>query len=376
MAASSAAQNPAMPPPPSSIAGVAGGLRTDTPTPPPPKTLRGLNKPKCIQCGNVARSRCPYQSCKSCCSKAQNPCHIHVLKANATFPEKNPPSSSPIFSQQATESSSSGSSLRVASLRQLSNNFSQFNNVQMPLRSKKPLTRKDAAAINEWRFAKLKEFKDQLIEVENESFDRYMQNVSLLEEAFAVEFLAKGSGQDESSTSISSLTCGEEKSFVFSEMKLKLKANPVRKENLRKRIHGVIDQGLRKLQKLELNNQANFSVAQGALNDKPKINGFQVERALIIHDLNEKLNKARNEEDLKSCLDMQAQLISQHVGSGATVAENTKPSLPAHAAEDDKKRGSGSAFALPKSVSTAEIDQETLSIISARFSSLEQIENL
>lgn len=23
----------------------------------PPKTLRGLNKPKCIQCGNVARSR-------------------------------------------------------------------------------------------------------------------------------------------------------------------------------------------------------------------------------------------------------------------------------------------------------------------------------
>ncbi|GAB2221547.1 hypothetical protein Droror1_Dr00012731 [Drosera rotundifolia] len=40
-------------------------------------TQRGLNKPKCIKCSNVARSRCPYQSCKSCCSKAQNPCHIH-----------------------------------------------------------------------------------------------------------------------------------------------------------------------------------------------------------------------------------------------------------------------------------------------------------
>ncbi|CAN1748511.1 hypothetical protein LINPERHAP1_LOCUS3427 [Linum perenne] len=46
-----------------------------------PKTLRGLNKPKCIQCGNVARSRCPYQSCKSCCSKAQNPCHIHGMRS-------------------------------------------------------------------------------------------------------------------------------------------------------------------------------------------------------------------------------------------------------------------------------------------------------
>ncbi|XP_030524891.1 uncharacterized protein LOC115737071 [Rhodamnia argentea] len=369
MAASSAAHNATAP---ASIAGVAGGNRTEA----PPKTLRGLNKPKCIQCGNVARSRCPYQSCKSCCSKAQNPCHIHVLKANATFPDKTPPSSSPIFSQQATEQSPSGSSLRVASLRQLSNNFSQFNNVQMPLRTKKPLTRKDAAAINEWRFAKLKEFKDRHIEVEDESFDRYMQNVSLLEDVFALESLAEGSGQDESPTSIPGPACGEEKSIVFSEMKLKLKANPVRKENLRKRIHGVIDEGLRKLQKLELNNQANDSVVQGELINRPKIKGFLVERALIIHDLNEKLNKARNEEDLKSCLDMQAQLISQHVGSGETVAENTKPSLPAHAAEDDKKMGSGSAFSLPKSVSTAEIDQETLNIISSHFSSLEQIENL
>jgi hypothetical protein len=34
------------------------------------------------------------------------------------------------------------STLRVASLRQLSNNFAQFNNVQIPLRSRKPLTRK------------------------------------------------------------------------------------------------------------------------------------------------------------------------------------------------------------------------------------------
>ncbi|KAF8032770.1 hypothetical protein BT93_D1611 [Corymbia citriodora subsp. variegata] len=364
-----AAQNAAAPP--ASIA-AAGGHRTET----PPKTLRGLNKPKCIQCGNVARSRCPYQSCKSCCSKAQNPCHIHVLKANATFPEKTPPSSSPMFSQQATEPSSSGSSLRVASLRQLSNNFAQFNNVQMPLRSKKPLTKKDAAAINEWRFAKLKEFKDRHIEVENESFDQYMQNVGLLEEVFALESLAKVSGQDESSTSISSPTCGEGKRIVFSEMKLKLKANPDRKENLRKRIQGVIDQGLRKLQKLELNSQANDSVAQGELNNRLKIKGFQVERALIIRDLNEKLNKARNEEDLKSCLDMQAQLISQHIGLGETVAEKTKPSLPAHAAEDDKKTGSGSAFSLPKSVTTAEIDQETLNIVSAHFSSLEQIENL
>ncbi|KAJ6695917.1 ELECTRON CARRIER/IRON ION-BINDING PROTEIN [Salix koriyanagi] len=59
-----------------SISTAAGGTTSFSA---PPKTLRGLNKPKCIQCGNVARSRCPYQSCKSCCSRAQNPCHIHGM---------------------------------------------------------------------------------------------------------------------------------------------------------------------------------------------------------------------------------------------------------------------------------------------------------
>ncbi|URD86802.1 hypothetical protein MUK42_28173 [Musa troglodytarum] len=48
----------------------------------PKPSLRGLNKPKCIKCGNVARSRCPFQSCKSCCAKAENPCHIHGTLIN------------------------------------------------------------------------------------------------------------------------------------------------------------------------------------------------------------------------------------------------------------------------------------------------------
>lgn len=38
----------------------------------------------------------------------------------------------------------------------------------------------NAAAINVWRFSKLKEYKEENIEVENEAFDRYMQNVDLL----------------------------------------------------------------------------------------------------------------------------------------------------------------------------------------------------
>ncbi|XP_044476699.1 uncharacterized protein LOC123204182 isoform X1 [Mangifera indica] len=116
----------------------------------PQKTLRGLNKPKCIQCSNVACSRVNYSF------------KVVVFPCCVSF----------------------RNSLRVASLRQLSNNFAQFNNVQMPLCSRKPLTRKDATVMNEWRFCKLKEYRDRNIEVENEASDRCMQNISLLEEVF------------------------------------------------------------------------------------------------------------------------------------------------------------------------------------------------
>ncbi|KAK6919438.1 hypothetical protein RJ641_015342 [Dillenia turbinata] len=78
-------------------------------------------------------------------------------------------------------------SIRASSLRQLSNNFAQFNSVQVPFRSKKPLTKKDAATINEWRFSKLKEFRERNVEAENEAFDRYMRNISLLEAVFSVK---------------------------------------------------------------------------------------------------------------------------------------------------------------------------------------------
>ncbi|GAA0153162.1 hypothetical protein LIER_11472 [Lithospermum erythrorhizon] len=76
----------------------------------------------------------------------------------------------------------SNTSHLIASLRQLSCYFAQFNNLQSPIKSRKPLIKKDAQVLNEWRFSKLKEFKDKEVGAENEAFDRYLQNVGLLEE--------------------------------------------------------------------------------------------------------------------------------------------------------------------------------------------------
>ncbi|CAN0842747.1 hypothetical protein LINGRAHAP2_LOCUS3670 [Linum grandiflorum] len=203
-----------------------------------PKTVRHVNRPKCIQCGNLARSRCPYQSCKSCCSKAQNPCHIHVLKANPTTPDNKVPAEIIISFNQAASSLATWfvefpancpiadrfvstfnpsfqhpcsintnilsllliyndslrifffpSSLRVASLgQQLSNSFPQLNNAQTP-RSRKPPMTKEAVAINQWRFSKLRERTERTLEQQNEAYERYMQNIRLLEEAFSMKLM-------------------------------------------------------------------------------------------------------------------------------------------------------------------------------------------
>ncbi|KAG6577645.1 hypothetical protein SDJN03_25219, partial [Cucurbita argyrosperma subsp. sororia] len=343
----------------------------------PPKTLRGLNKPKCRVCGNVARSRCPYESCKSCCARNQNPCHIHVLKANATFTDKTPTSSSPLFDKQSSDPSSSGTSHRVASLRQLSSNFSQFNNVQIPLRSRKPLTRKDAAAINEWRFSKLREFRERHVEAENEAFDRYMKNVNLLEEVFSMKSMVDGSLKDGPSN-----FCTEGTEEVIPGLKLSLGSGS---DDSRKRIREIVEDGLMKLQKVEATDnvdEVTDQVESGKVADQTNRNdgcttvkGWHAKRARALGDLIDKLNKARNEEDLKSCLAMKHQLFNQHITSSQTESEETDmPKEQVIKKDLDSRKELG--YSLPKLINKTIIDQETLNRIDAHFSSLKQIDNL
>ncbi|XP_040987885.1 uncharacterized protein LOC121235616 isoform X1 [Juglans microcarpa x Juglans regia] len=299
-----------------------------------------------------------------------------VLKAHATVPDKTLSPSTPMFDQQATEASPSGSSLRVTSLRQLSNNFAQFNNVQIPLRSRKPLTRKDAAAINEWRFSKLKEYKDRNIEVEDEAFDRYMQNISLLEEVFLVKSIIEGSIEDESSVSNPNATSLEANTeMLVSGLKLRLRSNAIRADNFKQRIQQIVHQGLKKLQKPDLNDGINEPSDQDEPNEGPKKAKIgKKEKASVMSDLIDKLNKARNEEDLKSCLEMKLQLFNQDTVSSKKEIQDAAPKdqIPKVDSEPRKEL----PYSLKKLISTTEIDEETLNRIDAHFSSLEQIHRL
>ncbi|XP_073130630.1 uncharacterized protein [Henckelia pumila] len=349
---------------PAKTVGADGVAATSTPlSSNSSKNLRGLNKPKCIKCGNVARSRCPYQSCKSCCAKAQNPCHIHVLKGNSSFPDKVPSSSSPLSDQQPTEVSHSGR------LRQLSNNFAQFSNLNAPFRSRKPLTRKDAQVINEWRFLKLKEFKDRGMETENEAFDRYAQNAGLLGEVFSINSERDDQIQEEQQSEVN--TSSEENiERTVNDLKSKLRSDPVRTENVRKKIRYIVDQGLNKLGKPEL------SDGSGDLEVSKAIDPGQVDQVPASSNLIEKMNQVRNQEDLKACWETASQMYSWSNKTGLIESDD----FPILAEQDGKSDPSQDRhpplYSLPKWVTPVHVDQESLRKIDAQFSALENIENL
>ncbi|OMP09810.1 hypothetical protein COLO4_05118 [Corchorus olitorius] len=357
---------------------VTAAAAAATPTPPPhfqrdtpPKTQRGLNKPKCIVCGNVARSRCPFFSCKSCCSKAQNECRIHVLKSDSAFPEKKPTASTPSSDQKSTQSSSQAAPLRLPSFRQLSNAFAQFDNLNV--RSKKHLTKKDAVALNEWRFSRLKEFKDRSIEVENEAFDRYMQNISLLEEVFSTKSMHEESTEEEESMPNPTMEKNET-SMMTSGLKLTLRSHPVRTDNSRKRIKQIVDQGIEKLQRSDTDEAASDPDSQNKLDSRlNKVKSLWVERSSILSNILDKLNKVRNEDDLKSCLEMKARVYNQT----ATHMEIKDPeALNKQSAENDVSPRKVADFPVTKLFTPTQVDQEALSKVDAHFSSLEQIEDL
>ncbi|KAL3499808.1 hypothetical protein ACH5RR_038901 [Cinchona calisaya] len=341
------------------------------------KNLRGLNKPKCIKCGNVARSRCPYQSCKSCCAKAQNPCHIHVLKGGSNIPDKITSSGPPMADHQSTDISLSGNSHRIASLRQLSNTFAQFNNLQTPIRSRKPLTRKEAQVINEWRFLKLKEFRDRNIEAENEAFDRYMRNVSLLEEVFCVDSALDEQTEEGSSAMNTDRSVDDCNEMMVPGLKLKLRSNPVRIENFRKRVQYIVDQGLRELSKFELNDGDSELSDPDVMGNRPKkMKSWQADRASALSDLIDKLNKARNEEDLKACFEMKSELFKRPSKTSQVESDIVGTSKEQNLNNNHLSRKPHASYSPPKWFSTTTMDQESLCRVNSYFCSLEDVEDL
>lgn len=227
----------------------------------------------------------------------------------------------------------------------------------------------DAVAINEWRFAKLKEYKERNIEVENEAFDRYMQNVDLLEEVLAVKSL----DDDVSSALDSNPSPMESNETMIPGLKLQLRSNSLRSDGLRTRIQQIVDEGLKKLERSAVDGDTNESIDEEG--NKASKRGKGMERLSAISDLMDKINKARSEEDLKSCLEMKSQLFNLDEGS-CVIDLKDNEIIENQTAESEVVPPKELDYSLPKFVTTAEIDQETLNTIDRHFSSLEDVEQL
>ncbi|OIV93390.1 hypothetical protein TanjilG_24110 [Lupinus angustifolius] len=293
-----------------------------------------------------------------------------VLKASSTLPDKIPSSGAAPLDQQSPEPFQTTAG-RVASLRQLSNSFAQFNNLNISVRSKRPLTRKDAAAINEWRFSKLKEYKEQNIELENEAFDRYMQNVELLEEVLSVNSV----DDSVSSASECNPTSAENNETTIPGLKLQLRSNSTRSDAMRMRIQQIVDGGLNTLQKCAVGGGINEPIDEEA--DKALKRGKRTEMLSSVSDLIDKINKARTEEDLKSCLEMKFQLFNNaEKGSDTNMMELDNVTHENQTVESDAAPAKETDYSLPKLVGTTEVDQETLNTIDKHFTSLEHVQEL
>ncbi|KAM0894044.1 hypothetical protein ACQ4PT_024716 [Festuca glaucescens] len=322
----------------------------------PKPNLRGLNKPKCIQCGNVARSRCPFQCCKSCCYKAQNPCHIHVLKTNNTLPEKTPPAPAPLSDQPLTNSPVTGSSSRLSSVQKLPLHF--LNS----LRTRKSLAKKDVASINKWRFMKLKEHMQGDIDAENEAYDRYTRNIGLLEETFYLTEDAAGEHETEATSS------EERMEIMVSEAKVRLKSDCANADGFKERIAIVLDQKLKELQEKHSAYEDDNSSDQNIDGHRKLVKlsiKQQMARNAKTNELLARLTKAQSEDDLKPCLDIMAQLFEKENASSCMDASQ-KPS------DQELTAATAPSYSFPKLTTRLEVDENMVSKIN-ELSSLSQV---
>lgn len=202
--------------------------------------------------------------------------------------------------------------------------------------------------------------------MENEAFNRYMQNVNLLEEVLSVKPLEDNVSAALESNSTSMAT-GE---VMIPGMKLLQRSNLMRRDSVRKRIELFVDEELKKLQKCAF---------EGDIEEPNKASKRLkisiTERLSTISDLVDKINKARNDEDLRSCLEMKSLLFDLDKGSSKTESEDNE-THKGQAVKSDMAPEKELEFSLPKLVGAAEIDQDTLNTVDKHFCSLEHVELL
>ncbi|BBN02507.1 hypothetical protein MPTK1_2g15870 [Marchantia polymorpha subsp. ruderalis] len=335
--------------------------------------MKGLKKRKCTVCGNTARARCPFRACKTCCSRARNACSVHVLKS-AT---KNKPEGTIVHPSYNAPPSGHAEQPWLAATLQASMGSSYLRpgysvpspyNIPTPiglgmghptpvdtsavgknyapsssgarawvassileqqeaqrLKSLRIANQKEAYMTNSWRLQKIKEHAASEIMAEDEAFDRYVSNASLLEEIFALragplkgltaagELLrSEGSRCSEDETKL-------DESILLDAMRCRLASNTKRKDASRQKLKQVIDKSLLRLRKPEqepsevIVEDDDSALTAGVCVARLESKRFKAQteegkqslkRTEAFDMLLQKLNHAKNQESLQECVDL------------------------------------------------------------------------
>lgn len=128
---------------------------------------RGMEKRKCSNCGNYARSKCEFMCCKKCCVEKNNPCKIHVLP---------PPETTPKVAQIVKPNAKFQEQPRTINLT-----GTKANKLR-DLREVLEYYQKDMASIIQWR----EELNQTTVETEeaeaDEAMERYLRNAKWMQE--------------------------------------------------------------------------------------------------------------------------------------------------------------------------------------------------
>jgi hypothetical protein len=225
-------------------------------------------------------------------------------------------------------------------------------------------------AINKWRFMKLREHMQGDIDDENEAYERYTQNVRLLEETFYpmedadVEPEAEAPSSDE-----------ERMDLLVSEAKVRLKSDNEIADRFKERVAAILDQKLKKLlqsQSADEDDKLSDPDQDDHLNPAKFSAKQKAGRSASLNELLGKLTRARSEDDLKPCRDLIEQLFGKEKGSSTD--------RPAGVEMEQRDQESAAAVARPYSVpelcARMEVDEDFAAKISDEFSSLSQVAQL
>ena len=221
---------------------------------------------------------------------------------------------------------------------------------------------------------KLKEHMQGDIDAENEAYERYTQNVGLLEETFCPM-------EDAANESEAEATSSEEErmDLLVSEAKVRLKSDNENADSFKERVATILDEKLKKLQE----SQSAYEDDKPSDQDQDdhttpvKFSAKQkMERAAKFNELLGKMTRARSEDDLKPCRDPIEQLFGKENGGSMDDSNRMETELSGQESITVAAAAAAQPYSFPKLCTRIEVGEDFAYTVNAEFSSLSEVAQL